>query len=244
MKYFDLSVIHESWKPIFNSALQQMDTNYIQKLQHSDNWLPGKHKIFNAFSIPLASTQHILFGESPYPRQASANGFAFWDAAVGNLWSSTGLSKPVNKATSLRNIMKMLLFADAAVSSPNCTQAEILQLDKQNYVQTIDELFANFVKHGILLLNTSLVLSNQPVKKDAACWRPFMTTLLDELARYNPKISLILLGNIAKSIDSIKSSTKFPKLYAPHPYNISFIQNQAILAFFKPLHLLRKNKVY
>ncbi|HAT31470.1 MAG TPA: uracil-DNA glycosylase, partial [Janthinobacterium sp.] len=54
--------------------------------------------------------------EGPYPRAASATGVCFMDGAVGALWSEAGLSKPVNRATSLRNFMKMLLLADGQLA--------------------------------------------------------------------------------------------------------------------------------
>ena len=48
--------------------------------------------------------------------QIFANGYAFWDAAVNELWSDNGLSKAVNRATSLRNFIKMLLVTEGALS--------------------------------------------------------------------------------------------------------------------------------
>ena len=106
MESLDITPIHANWLPLIEDALTQVNPTYLSHLQDHD-WLPGKRSVFNAFSIPLNKTRYILFGESPYPRPASANGYAFWDAAVTNLWSNTGLSKPVNRATSLRHIMKM-----------------------------------------------------------------------------------------------------------------------------------------
>ena len=103
-------------------------------------------KIFNAFTQPLDNTRYILYGESPYPREASANGFAFWDAAVGEVWFAQGLSKSVNRATSLRNFFKMLLTAEP-VPAP------------QQRIQTLAQLFNNFHQQGFLLLNFNLSLS-------------------------------------------------------------------------------------
>ena len=56
---------------------------------------------------------YVLFGES-LPRRASANGYAFWDAAV-KIMVSFGNSKTVNRATSLLNILKMLLIAEGCL---------------------------------------------------------------------------------------------------------------------------------
>ena len=79
------------------------------------NWLPGRDHLFAAFQRDLVNCRYILIGESPYPRRQSANGIAFYDAAVDQLWSDKGLSKAVNRATSLRNIIKTALLAQGLI---------------------------------------------------------------------------------------------------------------------------------
>src|SRR5690349_3968920 len=110
--HFSMASVHPSWQSCLHSALQSMDKAYLDALASTPDWLPGPDKIFNAFSLPVSKVNYLLFGESPYPRAASANGYAFWDAAVSDLWSPQGLSKKVNRATSLRNFLKMLLVAE------------------------------------------------------------------------------------------------------------------------------------
>jgi len=240
MSKFNLQAIDPSWHAIIEQALATMEQHYLQKLQENTDWLPGSANIFNAFSLPLASTRYILFGESPYPRRSSANGYSFWDARVGPLWSTNGMSTAVNRATSLRNLLKMLMLAATALPSDDTSQSAIARLDKTTWVQTIDELFANFLAQGFLLLNASLVLSDQTVAKDGACWHPFINSILSQLTSCNPDIKLILFGKIAEKIKSLKPATYFPTLCAEHPYNVSFIQNSAVLRFFKPLNLLQQ----
>ena len=96
---------------------------------------------------PLSSVRTILFGESPYPREGSANGYAFWDAAVENLWSDSGLSKAVNRATSLRNFIKMLLLARGDLNH-DFSQPAIAQLDKSTFHRTADEFFTGLLNKG------------------------------------------------------------------------------------------------
>lgn len=232
--------IDPNWTPIVQHALKKVDAGYLKQINEQTNWLPGQARIFNAFSLPYANLQYILFGESPYPRQQSANGYAFWDDAVSDLWSDNGLSKPVNRATSLRNIMKMLLIAEGALTTEDCSQGAIAALDKSTYVSTIDELFTNFIDHGILLLNASLVLSEHSVAKDAKAWLPFMSDLLNRLRTDKPEITLILFGKIAEKINQLEDAKAFNQMVAEHPYNLSFVNNPSVIEFFKPLHLLRK----
>lgn len=237
---FNFDAVHPSWHNAISEGLNAMDAIYLQKLATNNDWLPGPKNIFNAFSLPISKINYLLFGESPYPRRESANGYAFWDAAVKELWTETGLSKRVNRATSLRNIMKMLLVADKALTKDITDQETIAKVNKQHYVQTNTELFENFIRHGFLLLNASLVLQNGSPVKDAKAWYPFMRHIMKHLLNKNPKIELILFGRIANSVDKLISSNQVKRLYAEHPYNHTFIKNQAVLDFFRPLRLLNK----
>jgi uracil-DNA glycosylase len=225
---FDYSHVDPSWRAILMEALTTIDPFYLQNLYHSHEWLPGASNIFNAFSLPLNAVNYVLFGESPYPRAQSANGYAFWDAAVTNLWSETGLSKTVNRATSLRNILKMLLIADGRLGPNHTSQPDIAALDKSGLIQTNDALFKNLLKHGVLLLNATPVLqSAKLVRKDARVWKPFIEHVMQRLIEKRPQI------------DPLIPQPGLKKFYAEHPYNISFINNPTVLDFFRPFQLLK-----
>ncbi|KTD11029.1 uracil-DNA glycosylase [Legionella gratiana] len=225
---------HSEWYEILINALETMDQDYLYQLMDDKDWLPGKERLFAAFSLPLIKTQYILLGESPYPRQESANGYAFWDNSVENLWSLNGLSKTVNRATSFRNIIKMLLRARGDLKD-DTSQKSIALLDKSSLVQTAKELFERMMQKGILLLNACLVYSEGRVPYHARKWMPFMQSLFAQLALIKPDIQLILFGKIAKTV----APDQLPiGLIAEHPYNVSFITNPEVIHFFKPLDLL------
>lgn len=236
---FNLKETDISWQPLLKQALQAMDQDYLQQLSAEQNWLPGAKQIFNAFKLPLSKTRYILFGESPYPRSTSANGFAFWDAQVNEIWSEAGLSKTVNRATSLRNLIKMLLVASGALPANATSPTEIAKLNKAQYVATLNELFQNFLSHGFLLLNATLVLSHRKVTDEGQYWLPFIKTLLHELHTLNPTIKLILFGKISEKIEPYAKQYGYETLVTEHPYNLSFIQNKKGLSFFHPLNLLK-----
>lgn len=236
-----LQAVHPSWHECIKNGLAQMNPLYLEALAHSHDWLPGHEKIFNAFSLPIDHVNYVLFGESPYPRKASANGFAFWDADVNELWSQTGLSKKVNRATSLRNILKMLLLAAGSLNKENTSQESIANVDKSFLVQTNNEFFQQLLKKGFLLLNATLVLQpdGNPAK-DAREWLPFLKVVLQYLLQKRPHIKFILMGRIANTIDTLLPDHHQNKVYVEHPYNISFITNPNVIEFFKPLQLLKK----
>ncbi|WED44490.1 uracil-DNA glycosylase family protein [Legionella cardiaca] len=227
---------HPQWHPILSSALQMVNKDYLVSLQQNQDWLPGLNNLFAAFSLPLQDTKYLLLGESPYPRPESANGYAFWDNSVQNLWSKTGLSKEVNRATSLRNWIKMLLVARGDLKN-DLSQPAIAALDTSLFCQTASDFFTTLKKKGFLLLNASLVFKKGEVRLHARAWKPFMNSLLEQLAAQNSSIKLILFGNIAKEIPQNKI---FSCLIAEHPYNLSFINNPQVLEFFKPLDLLNR----
>jgi len=239
MQFF-LEGTHPEWHPRLKEALGAMDSNYLLELKQSNNWLPGMQFLLAAFTRPVSSTRYILFGESPYPRRASANGQAFWDAAVGPIWSDTGLSKAVNRATSLRNVMKMLLHARGDLST-DFSQPAIAQLDDARYHQTIDTFFQNMMAQGFLLLNASLVYEAGKIPYHARHWLPFMQALLDGFVGEQHKVELVLFGRVAEKIPGY---TRFSGLLAEHPYNISFITNPDVIKFFKPMDLLLDDKKY
>lgn len=227
---------HPQWHAILHEALSHVEPDYLKELEAREDWLPGEEKLFAAFSLPLISTDYVLLGESPYPREQSANGYAFWDDAVGSLWSETGLSREVNRATSLRNLIKMLLHARGDLTD-DFSQEAIAKLNKSQYVQTADELFHSFIDQGFLLLNATLVYSKGKVNYHARKWRPFIHSLFKQLAEFKPSLKLILFGRVAKQVPE---ANLFPSLIAEHPYNISFITNPDVVNFFKPLDLLAK----
>lgn len=214
-----------------------MDQNYLRHLAHS-SWLPGPGLLLSAFSLPLDQTRFVLYGESPYPRAQSANGYAFWDAAVTSLWSERGLSTEVNRATSLRNFIKMLLMADGALEPTDCSGSAIAQLNKHAYHPSLAALFEHMIDKGFLLLNASLVLSERPKVLEARYWHVFHQTLLHALQPLAPQ--LLLFGKIADALQKIAPLKVFTHLVAEHPYNLSFIHNNQVLDFFEPLQLLRR----
>lgn len=238
---FNFSSVDPSWYDCLQQGLVQLDLDYLQQLTLSEDWLPGKDKIFNAFSLPLDRVNYVLFGESPYPRQQSANGYAFWDAAVQEIWSPTGFNKNVNRATSLRNILKMLLIAEGLMDPQHTAQEDIARINKTSLIQTNKEFFTHLLNHGFLLLNATLVLQSGPPKRDAQAWHPFTHCILDCLIKKRPTVKLVLLGRIAGALNQfIQHHPQANKLYAEHPYNISFITNHKVIDFFKPFHLLCK----
>lgn len=249
-----IQTTHPSWHAALRSGLEaiaQADPGYLETLA-TDDYLPTEGRLFAAFLQPLGQVRYVLVGEGPYPRAASATGVCFMDGAVGSLWSDKGLSKQVNRATSLRNFMKMLLVADGALQAGN-TSGDALagisaqaRADASGTIQTLAELQDNLSAQGFLLLNASLVFRAHvaPVK-DARAWKPFFETVLRALAEHarthhQALPTLVLWGKIAEQLHSIALVEQFPRALAEHPYNLSFIEHGGMQALFGAMHLLKK----
>jgi len=249
-----LDAADASWRPILLAGLQavhQAAPDYLPTLA-GDDFLPNGGRLFAAFKQPLAAVRYVLVGEGPYPRPDSATGVCFMDGAVSSLWSDKGLSKQVNRATSLRNFMKMLLVADGQLSIEQTTGDALAgvslkaQAAPTKVIQTLPELQDKLTQHGFLLLNASLVFRAHvaPVK-DAKAWLPFLQTVLAALADHaqqvgQPAPTLVLWGKIAVQLEALPESARFPKKVSEHPYNLSFIGNAVMQDLFGPMHLLQK----
>lgn len=250
-----LRTAHPDWHGILESGLQAVaaaDPAYLPDLLEV-SYMPTQGRLFAAFSMPLDSVRYVLVGEGPYPRAASATGVCFMDGAVGSLWSDTGLSKAVNRATSLRNFMKMLLVADGQLA-PDRTAGDALatvaaaarQADSR-MIQTLAQLQENLLGNGFLLLNAALVFRpDVPPVREARAWRAFLEVVLAALARRastgGQAPTLVLWGKVAALIDALPMSSAFPKAVAEHPYNLSFITNASMHRLFGRMALLEQQK--
>lgn len=242
-QFLDASAVHESWRPLLRHCLNEVDSDYLQTLWGSDDWLPGRQNLLAAFRKDSAGLTYLLFGESPYPRRQSSVGIAFLDGAVDRLWSEKGLSTEVNRATSLRNLVKCMLVADGLLDVDDVSQQSISRLDKSALVSTIHELFDNLANAGFLMLNATPVLheSRKPVQ-ESRYWYDFNRCLLSSVAEQcgDSRPTLVLWGKIAKTILAYEISEGYDVLVTEHPYNVSFIHNPASLGLFKRVSPLRR----
>ena len=240
----DRSRVHDEWRPLLAEALATITPAYLASLLQDRTWLPGPDRLLAAFRRDRQGLRYLLLGESPYPRRESANGIAFYDAAVGELWSEQGLSKTVNRATSLRNIVKAALLAEGRLqrdADGKITQAAISGVDKRGLVQTLAEIFDNLESAGFLLFNATPVLhpERKPVV-EARYWRDFLECLLASIDRQAQQPRLLLWGKIAKLVEGMPASRKFERLVCEHPYNLSFIDNPGMQRLFAELRVLQK----
>jgi len=229
-----------SWEIILEKAYASLDKEYRNFLENDTDYFPASSDYFNAFkTLPRKKVKYILFGQDPYPRKESAGGYAFIDKKVQTLFSDTGLSKEVNRATSLRNFIKMALFARGDLQPNDLSQEAISKINKDDLIDSIEALRVNFEKNGVLLLNTALIFSDKKSSnRHVKAWNPFIQTLLKALEKDAP--ILILFGTHAKALKKKLPLENFETIEVEHPYNHTFITNEKVLKLFTPMKLLEK----
>jgi uracil-DNA glycosylase len=249
-----LKLAHVSWRPVLRAglaAVAQASPAYLPDLA-AGAFLPTGGRIFAAFSQPLESVRHVLVGEGPYPRAESATGYCFMDGAVDALWSEKGLSRQVNRATSLRNFMKMLLVADGHLNKGQTSGAAMAPIAAQAnspdspWIQSRAELQDKLLAQGFLLLNAALVFRPQVAPlKDARAWQPLLQAVLAALAESAQARGvglpvLVLWGKAAELLDALPANAMFPRVVSEHPYNLSFIDHPGMQKLFGAMHLLQR----
>ena len=120
----------------------------------------------------------------------------------------------------------------------------VLEAD-QSFIQTGQQLQANMIQKGFLLLNAALVFrKGVPAVKETRYWQPFLNTVLEALAAYQAEqkqpVTLVLWGKMAERFQSQFEGTGYQIAVSEHPYNLSFIGNTVMQSLFQPLVLLKK----
>jgi uracil-DNA glycosylase len=256
-----LNCVDESWQEILRSSLHdihQQYPDYFTSLNKSE-FFPDINKLFAAFSVPMSHVKFVLFGEGPYPRRDSATGYCFMDGMIDRLWSEqegAGFSKSVNRATSLRNFLKMCLVAETYLDAGNTGIDAIALIANQSrsenfpLIRTMQDLQHNFLRQGFLLLNAALVYRSD-VKPgfEAKPWLILHGRVLSALAAQNKRkeqavTQLILWGKVAEQISNIVNQlqiTNLPSVSSEHPYNLSFISNRQMQKLFLGLNVLQRS---
>jgi len=239
-RLLELNGVDAAWEPILLPALEALEREYREWLLAGEGYIPVRERVLAAFStLNPEEVRYILFGQDPYPRKESAIGYAFIDGRVKEIFTPTGLSKEVNRATSLRNFVKMALVADGLLDPADTSQTAIAALEKEGLISTMDELRRNFEKAGVLLLNTALIFEHrEKSRRHIRAWKGFVERLMEGMGAYGPE--MILFGTHAAAVKKLEGADRLKAVELEHPYNHTFILNPKAHALFGPMHLLRR----
>lgn len=212
---FDLTPLFKDWIPLINveKTLRVMGTLETEYSRYSI--CPRQDCIFKAFQVtPYKDLKVVIIGQDPYPQQGIATGLAFANDA----------NTPDNKISpSLELIMDELLWGDFPPYK-------------------FDITLESWAKQGVLLLNSALTVRYNIPNSHNLLWRPFMSSLLEQLSQRNTGIIYLLFGEQAKSFKSfINPNTNYILEY-PHPaYQARLKQRLNCDGFDKANQILKQN---
>ena len=224
-----LCPVHESWRCLLSDALRGMDRDFLNSLNTDDDWLPGVKKCFAAFSVPRDRVRVVWLGESPYPKQGRAAGISFYDATIGPIFQPDGRFAPeVNRATSLRNILKAWLVAIGRLQMEGTNRDDIRHMNKEGLIQNLEELFRRGKEAGWLWLNAGLSLRTSEKKQPQIdAWHDLICRVLLDVS--NRGAMSVLLGSFSDRFRCLVND----RIMAPHPRNEDFLQCENIHAFLR-----------
>ena len=217
------------WRDHVAEWLDAVDERFLETLE-ADVWWPGVDSCLKAFTGDVCP-RVVWLGESPYEGEGRATGLSFLDGTVGALFCGDALDASINKATSLRNILKAWFRADCRLHE-GCTNKEHVQaMRKDGLAQQLNEVFEHGIKYGWLWLNAGLSIGGSLDKSAHVCgWRPFVSRAIASASEVNATV--VLLGDWAKTYRSDVAAER-PLVEAPHPRNESFVEDASMREFLR-----------
>lgn len=181
--------IDESYRDFFNIEKVSNIQNFINNLNfESKEYTPSEEKIFRAFEMRVEDIKVCILGKDPYFQKGVATGLAF--EVNKDSWNDESIN------TSLKNILKLIY---------KTYTGEIKDI---NYIRKMIEnnkfkilapslLFENWMKQGVLLLNSSLTTLVGSSGMHHKFWTPIIKELIEYISSKNNDITYLLWGNDA-----------------------------------------------
>lgn len=181
--------IDESYRDFFNIEKVSNIQNFINNLNfESKEYTPSEEKIFRAFEMKVEDIKVCILGKDPYFQKGVATGLAF--EVNKDSWNDESIN------TSLKNILKLIY---------KTYTGEIKDI---NYIRKMIEnnkfkilapslLFENWMKQGVLLLNSSLTTLVGSSGMHHKFWTPIIKELIEYISSKNNNITYLLWGNDA-----------------------------------------------
>ena len=224
-----LRPVDPSWRDFLSERLQDLDEAFAEELEASPGWLPGADRCLAAFSVPRCDVRVVWLGESPYPRQHSATGLSFQDAAVGEMFREDGrLAVGINRATSLRNVLKAWFVATDRLAIGQTSSNDVRRMDRRGLVGQLDEVFQRGRQNGWLWLNAGLSL--RPARAKAGQirkWEGLVNAVLADVSGRGACVAL--MGRFAERFEP---ACNHP-LVSDHPCREGFIADPHVRALLR-----------
>jgi uracil-DNA glycosylase len=207
-----LNTIDKSWNDFLTPEIID-EIKSIEKSIHDSGkeFTPITPFVLRFLERSLSDVKVLILGQDPYPQKGVATGRAF---EVGTLRSWGQKFSNI----SLKNIIRSIYYAN---NSTYLKYSEIKpKIGTEFLIKPPYELFVNWEKQGVLLLNTSFTCEIGNSNSHEKMWRNFTNKLLFYIATNNPKIIWFLWGNNAKFIvNNIEIKNKIESMHPMMCYN-------------------------
>ncbi|MXW50084.1 MAG: hypothetical protein F4Z84_07495 [Gammaproteobacteria bacterium] len=224
-----LRPVHPSWRNLLCEQLQNLDEAFAEELEADPHWFPGADRCLAAFSVSRFDVRVVWLGESPYPRQESATGLSFQDGAVDEMFRSDGrLAVRINRATSLRNVLKACFVATDRLAVGQTSSDHVRLMDHNGLVTRLGEIFDRGQQSGWLWLNAGLSLRPElPRTAQIRNWEPLVNAVLQDVSARGARVAL--MGKFAERFEPVCHNP----LVSVHPRREEFMVNQDVTGLLR-----------
>ena len=224
-----LAPVSDFWRDDVAEWLDAVDERFLETLE-ADDWWPGVDSCLVAFAGDVCP-QVVWLGESPYEGEERATGLSFLDGKVGVLFCGDALDAAVNRATSLRNMLKAWFRADGRLQERQTNREHVQAMRKDGLTQQITEVFEHGIEDGWLWLNAGLSVGGTLVKSAHLCgWWPFVSRAIASASEANARV--VLLGDWAKTYRSDVADEGL-LVETTHPRNEPFVEDASMRDFLR-----------
>lgn len=162
------------WLKVIDTKILSRILTILEKEYSNKMITPTQNNVFKAFNLcPYDSLKVIFLGLDPYPQKDVATGILFGNA---------------------KNI-------------PNNALSPSLQIVKESVIDytipknsiIFDNSLENWCKQGVLMINSALTTEVNKTGSHTMLWRPFISSLLENISYKNSGIVYVLLGSQAQT---------------------------------------------
>jgi uracil-DNA glycosylase len=226
--------VHASWHTFLTDEIKYILDKISRQISESIDITPSNDLMLRFMQLNLNDVKVLILGQDPYPQSGVATGRAF-EVGTLNSWQ-----QPFRN-TSLRNIVRALYALETGnILTYNEIKAKMLSSEAFS-IMPPNEIFSNWEKQGVLLLNTSFSCRIGEPGSHSAIWQPFTRRLMEFINRNAPGIIWMLWGNHAR--DAIGHIRPVNTLYSCHPMICHQRQDDFLYGTVNPFaataHLIR-----
>lgn len=178
---------------ILSEEFRKILQELLDQSSNGAKFTPVIKQLFRAFEeCPYSELKVVMIGQDPYPKAGVADGIAFSCSNTGEIQAS----------------LKYIFGNVQSTVYPD-----------ETYEQDPD--LARWSNQGVLMLNTALTTTAGEIGSHVELWKPFIATLLDMLAAYNPGLVYVFMGNKAKEWAKHVPANNY-KFFTTHPASAAY----------------------